>query len=417
MRCVAATLFCAGAALLWEPSALAQQVTRLDQLPAAARAFDDGQSHESLPCTVHVVKPELNFGFRFQTGYDFETSLDPYLDRSHHWDIVFRVTPEDHAGAPVLFIDSLDEQPRSETGLIGEYSGAFQTGEGRYRVEWGLVDDLGRVCRHEWTIDAHLTFSERSEKVAMPPDTAGDLSLRSAESASGATKSRHVTILLNAGYWALYGPVIVPRSAPVVQQPREPAHSWGMLLSMLASVVEQMPEASVRVVVFDTGQQRELFRKDGFTLEDMKDVQRLANAKQHWTVDYHSLQDPAGGWHLLRDLENEEMNAPSPADTVVFLGAPPGNFDEMPPGMPGPKTGLRFFYLKYGPAPKLPMHVTPDNPHNPESHAPVINAPLPPPSPGDKPDLIEQSVRHLKGKVLLILSPADFGKALAVIRR
>lgn len=416
MRCVASSLLCAGAALFWEPAALAQQVTSLDKLPAAASAFDDGQGHEPLPCSVHVVKPELNFGFRFQTGYDFETSLDPYLDGPHHWDIVFRVTPESNAGPPVYFIDSLDEQPRSETGLIGEYSGSFQTGEGRYHVKWGLVDDLGRVCSHEWTIDAHLTLGERSEKVAMPPDTVVDLSSRSTGSSRTVTKSRQVTILLNAGYWPRNESAVVPLSAPVIRQTGGTANSWGMLLSMVASVVEQMPEASVRVVVFDTEQQRELFRKDDFTLRDMNDVQRLANAKQHWTVDYHSLQDPAGGWHLLRDLENKEMNAPSPADTVIFLGVPPGRFDNMPPGMPGPKTGLRFFYLKYGPPPKLPFHATPDNPHNPESHPRTLQ-PLSPSSPEAKPDLIEQSVRHLKGKIFLILSPADFGKALAVIRR
>src|SRR6185437_14607171 len=108
MRRVAATFFCAGAALFWEPVAPAQQITTLDQIPAAARAFDDAQSVEPLPCKVHPVKPALNFDFRFQAGYTFETSLDPYLEGQHHWYIVFRVTPENNAGPPVYFLDSLD---------------------------------------------------------------------------------------------------------------------------------------------------------------------------------------------------------------------------------------------------------------------------------------------------------------------
>ena len=82
MRYGAALLFCAG-------TALAQQVTSLDKLPAAVSGFDDGRTHDTQPCTVQLVKPALNFGFRFQTGYVLETSLDPYLGGRHHWYIVF----------------------------------------------------------------------------------------------------------------------------------------------------------------------------------------------------------------------------------------------------------------------------------------------------------------------------------------
>jgi hypothetical protein len=414
MRRIAVMSFCAGAILFWEPATPAQEVTSRDKLPAVVSAFDDGQNHEPLPCSVHAVKPELNFGFRFQTGYTFETSLDPYLDGQHHWYTVFRVTPENNVGLPVYFLDSLDLPIRRFSGLIGEYSGAFQTGKGRYRVEWGLLDDLGRVCRQEWKIDAHLTFAERPEKVAMPPGTVGDLSSRSLESLKAVTKSRHATILLNA-------------AMPILRRDGQSGNSWGMLLSMLASIVEQMPETSFRVVAFDTEQQRELFRKDDFTAEDMNDVARVANAKQHWAVDYHSLQDPAGGWHLLRDLENKEINAPLPVDTVIFLGVSNGRFDNMPRGMPGPKTTPRFFYLKYGRRPAIPRSGvlgpegnrsgitgragTPRDAMGPYSGAP------PAPDPADKPDLVDQSVRHLNGKIFVILSPANFSKALAAIRR
>lgn len=414
-------LFCAGATLLCEPAIRAQQVTSLDKLPAAASAFDDGQRHEPLPCTLHTVKPELNFGFRFQTGYTFETSLDPYLDREHHWYIVFRVEPENNAGPPVYFFDSIDLPARSLDGLIGQDSGSFQTGEGRYQVKWVLMDDVGRVCRQEWTIDAHPNFSERAEKVAMPPGTVGDFSLPSTESPRAGTKLRHVTILLNAGM-------------PVIRRGGQPNNSWGMLLSMLESILEQMPEASFRVVAFDSQQQRELFRKDNFTAEDMNDVARVANAKQHWTVDYHALQDPAGEWHLLRDLENKEIDAPSPPDVVIFLGVPEGRFDNMPSGMPGPKTAPRFFYLKYGRPPAIygstilaGNRITPPSQggavlvrgpaEDPESVGLNRNpvAPLPPRT--DQPDFIEQSVQHLKGKIFLISSPANFSKALAAIRQ
>ncbi len=422
MPSVAAMLFCAGAALFCEPAILAQRVTSPDKLPPAVRAFDD-ESPDSLPCSVHTVKPELNFGFRFQTGYTFQTSLDPYLDRDHKWYIVFRVTPENNAGPPVYFLDSIDSPARSLTGLVGEDSGAFQTGEGRYHVKWALIDDVGRVCRQEWTIDAHPTLSERSEKIEMPPGAVGDFSSRSPEDSRPVPKSRHVTILLNAAL-PLRSPLVVVR-AGLVRSGDPPTNAWGMMLSMLASIVEHMPEAEFRVVAFDTDQQRELFRKDKFTVDDMNDLASVANAKQRWSVDYHALQDPAGAWHLLRNLENKEINASPPPDTVVFLGVPDGRFDVMPPGMPGPKTPLRFFYLKYGPAPSLLRLGT-----GPEGNRTGLRGPAMPgdatsplsvapqaPQAADREGLIEQSVAHLHGRTFLILTTRNFSKALAAIKR
>jgi len=202
---------------------------------------------------------------------------------------------------------------------------------------------------------------------------------------------------------------------------------WGMLLSVLASLVEQMPEASVRVVASDTEQQQELFRKDDFTAEDMNDVARVSNARERWAVDYQVLQNPSGGWDLLRNLENKEINAPSPADTVIFLGVPEGRFDKMPPGMPGPQAGPRFFYLKYGPTRAIPRYgpLGPGElgrgPTDAKRSIGGATGPwsLAPPGPGaaDQPDPVEQSVRHLNGKILVISSPADFSKALAAIGR
>jgi hypothetical protein len=394
--------------LLYATTALAQQVTTADKLPAPVKGFDDRQGYEPFPCSVQPVKPTMNFGFRFQTGYTVETSLDPYLGGRHHWYIVFRVTPQDNAGPPVYFLDSIDLPAPRQTGFLAVNTGAFQTGEGRYDVRWGLLDDLGRFCRQEWTVDAHLTAAERSEKVAMPPDTAGDFSWRPRATANGATKFRQVTILLNA-----------TMPARPVTRGGLPVDQWGMLVSMLASLVEQMPGTSVRVVAFDTAQQRELFRKDDFTPADINDVAHVANARQRWAIDYQALQNPSGGWDLLRDLENKEMHATAPSETVIFLGVPQARFDKMPPGMPGPEPAPRFFYLKYGPTPTMAQALqSMDVGGRGLDGGRSMGVPrLNPPGAADQPDLIEQSVRRLNGKIFTISTPADFSKALTTIER
>jgi hypothetical protein len=395
MRYVAAMLFCAA-------TGMAQQVTSPDHLPAPVSAFADNRSHSPLPCEVQPVKPVLNFGFRFQAGYTLESPLDPYVGEHHRWYIVFRVTPLEGASQPVFFYDSLDLPATHGAGFIAQNTGAFQLGEGRYDVKWSLFDDLGRVCRHEWTVDAHLTSSERSEKVSMPPGTAGDFSWRPAETTKPAAESRHVTILLNA-------------AMPIARRGGPPADRWGILLSMLASLVEQMPEASLRVVAFDTTQQKELFRKDDFTPQDINDVAHVATARERWAVDYQVLQNPSGGWDLLRDLEKKEIQARP--DTAIFLGVQQARFDKIPPGMPGPQSAPRFFYLKT-PGPAVPQNVVVNSGRMGSGRGGGGLTPaLALPGAADQPDQIEQSVRRLNGKIFVISSPADFSKALTTVGR
>lgn len=259
MRLVAATLFFAAVAF-------GQKAVTLGELPAAVTAFEGNELHAPLPCTIEQIKPALNFGFRFQTGYVLRTSLDPYKGGKHHWYIVFRVTPEG-GGQPVYFLDSIDIPRISETGFLGDSSGSFLVGEGRYDVKWSLLDDLGRVCRAEWTVDAHSSLGERSAKVTMPPGTVGDYSWRPALAVAPAPgmPARRITILMNAALPVRrqFGRLArVAVGSPAISQ-------WETLVSVLSSLLEQIAGSSVRLVIFNLDQQREIFRQDWRTRRSM----------------------------------------------------------------------------------------------------------------------------------------------------
>jgi hypothetical protein len=235
----------------------------------------------------------------------------------------------------------------------------------------------------------------------MPPGVVGDYLWRPSAIANPASKLRHVTILLNA-------------AMPPAQRGATPIDRWVMLLSMFSSLAEQMPEASLRVIAFDTDQQRELFRADDFKPEQMNELAHVANAKERWAVNYQVLQNPSGGWDLLRDLENGETHTTTPADTVVFLGVPNGRFDKMPSGMPGPDGSLRFFYLKYTRPVTLPQARGDLDPRQ-MAHMGLGNVAIP--GATEQPDRIEQAVGHIGGKTIPISSPASFGKAIAAIQK
>jgi len=415
MRCVAV-------ALLYAIAAFAQKAVTVDQLPAAVTRFDDSAIHAPLPCTIDPIKPMLNFGLRFQTGYVLHTSLDPYREGKHAWYIVFDVIPEG-GGRPVYFLDSIDIPPGAAAGQIAEATGTFLLGEGHYGVKWSLLDDLGRVCRAKWSVDAQLAGNEKAAKISMPPGTVGDFSWHPAEVAAppAGEHARHITVLMNAAM------PVGRQSGRRMQSSAGAISQWGTLVSILGSMLEHLPGVSVRLVVFNQDQQREIFRQEGFTAGQMSQVAHAADGIEQWKVDSHVLLNPAGGWNLLSDLEDKEIHAAIPSDTVVFLGLPEASGEKMPPGMPegGAEHSPRFVYLRYGK--NVPIATgTGLNPRGrgaaqgPSatrgrggggSLAPDLSSEM------VESDPIEQSVRRMKGKTITISTPAALGKAIESIQR
>ena len=192
---------------------------------------------------------------------------------------------------------------------------------------------------------------------------------------------------------------------------------------MLGPLVERLSTASVRLVVFDLPQQRELFREDGFTLNGMN---RLVHATNWLTgrVDPGPFEHQAGVWDLLANLVNGEIQSPEPADAVVFVGAPWWIREVMPSGFPKPDKGMtpRFFSVHYSNAGASRIV------HGADSWQGDMGAPGGPPpavaqaSPDQLAatnlfDTIKQTVLRMKGKIFVIQAPADLSRAIEEIDR
>jgi hypothetical protein len=385
--------------------ALAQIVTLPEQLPKAVGDFGPGAASGELPCAVEELQPVLNFASRFQAGYVVRAPMNAYPGGGHHWDVVFRVTPQEGSGQPVLFTDSIDLPDDASSNAIEEMHGVFLLGEGQYHVKWSMLDDLGRVFRKEWDLEAKATGKER---ITMPSGMAGDLAWRSASETPVSAYPQRVTLLVN-----------VSRTA---------GYPWTTLLAVLEPLVERLSTASVRLVVFDLPKQRQLFREDGFALNGMN---RLVHATNWLTgrVDPGPFEHQAGVWDLLAKLVNGEIQSPEPADAVVFIGAPWWIKEAMPAGFPKPDKGMtpRFFSVHYSNANAsrigphgaggwqgdMGMHGGP-----PPAAA---QAQMPGPSPGEVAstlfDTIKQTVLRMKGKIFVIQTPADLSKAIEEIDR
>jgi hypothetical protein len=260
--------------------------------------------------------------------------------------------------------------------------GGYLLGEGRYDVNWTLLDDTGRVCRSSWRVDAKPGRHERQMKLSQPRDTVAELTLRGpAEGKTGADDAAPIrlTVLLDAA------PIAPART-------RLRASDQVILMGLLSSLLERVPARSVRLVIFNLDQQKILLRQDALAPNALNRVAQALNGAELGRVDYHVLQNPHGHVDLLAGLMNLELRAEPPSDVVVFLGPETRYADKLPPAALEDPTGAapQFFNLRFRPYLR---------------------------SGGSLPDSISLATAKAKGKTFVIRTPADFAKAIEQIER
>jgi hypothetical protein len=365
--------------LLAAGGGMAQEIVNPDRLSERLRRFEWRPDDESLRCSVAPTRTVMNYGFRFQAGFVARVPMEQSRGSGHRWTVLIRVTPEDGAPVYLLARRRLPDIPKTSVQL--DVSGGFLLGEGKYRVAWKMQDDTGRVCRADWKIDAKKKHGEKEVRLAIAPNTV--------ESFSSWTVGRQnqkddappirLTLLVNAA---------------AASPNRIRMGSWDrfLLLGTLGSVLERVPVESVRLVVFNLDQQRELFRDDNFQARRFPRVAEAMDQLELGLVDYRVLQKPRGHIDLLAQLVKQEVEAPSPSDVVVFLGPMSRYVDRIPDEALERPAGAapRFFYLQYRPFVHLAAAL---------------------------PDSIVSAVSKLKGRTLVISSPGDFARSIAAIER
>jgi len=336
------------------------------------------EGEQALRCDVSPTKPTLNYSFRYQAGYVVTVSMNQYLGSGHGWTMLTRVTPEGGDRKPVYLLSRIPLPRIPKTNVAVNIGGGYLLGEGVYNVRWMMLDDTGRVCRRNWRTDVHRSRAERIVKVAMPPDTVWEIGLRGARllpAGPDDAAALRMTIFLHAA-------PLFPRRT------RMRPNDTVMLMSTVSSLLERVPARSVRLVLFNLDQQKELYRKDSFMLQDMVQVSQAMTNIELGKVDFQVLQNKKGHVDLLTDLVNREVQEQAPSDVVLFLGPAPRFYDRVPQAsLEKPSTGVpQFYYFQLAPF-LLQQQAT-------------------------LTDTIKSTVSRLGGKTMVIHTPGDFAKAI-----
>ena len=433
------------ALLLWTAPASAQFALDPGQLARVRRNFEPRPGDAPLRCDVTPLAPALNFAFRFQAGYTFHVPESQYPGATRGWSVLTAITPEDTAGEATYFLARTPLSSASRVDANFDIGGLYFLGVGRYSVESTLRDDRNRVCRKQLQIVVDPSRAIRTVPFALPPDAVRQFTAAVSPDTRhrDSTAPMRLSVLLNAAAFSTQRTVIRPNDR-------------GVLLGAFTALIEHLPAASVRLVVFSLEQQREVFRSESFTPADVDKAADAIRLLQQATVDVQVLQKPLGHVDFLAGLIARERDGPHPADTIVFLGPASRYGNKIPESvLPTPAEGSpRFFYLRYE-SPHRPVSVpaplaippsstadsglgtersatpppggTPAQP-NPVSHPVVLSdgsstggrgrgiAPVTMSQTVEgQTDVIAAAVGRMKGKTLSIHTPVDLAKAIRKI--
>ncbi|HTP35272.1 MAG TPA: hypothetical protein VMJ75_24010 [Candidatus Acidoferrales bacterium] len=391
--------------MLVSPALFAQSLVGSGYADLIRKAFDAAPSAAPLVCSVTPVSPLLDFSLRFHTGYVIKIPLGTYQGARHKWVALLRVTPKD--GGPVYFAAGL-KMPNlpAQVDTNGEVWGGFLVGEGRYRVELLVVDDLHRVCQNQWQIRTTEPGGARHADLAIAPGAVQELgSELSPRQPPEDAPIERLTILVQAA------PLL--RSHSTLQNVDIAA-----LAEMSTLLLAKLPARSVRLVVFNLAQQAVLFRSDPPARFDVHAAIQAMRKLQLAEISYGALRDPLGSAALLDSLVWGELLDARPSGVVVFLGprieSPDISRESL---VRSPQGALRFFYVQYA-----PLHMVVSNP-TPMFRADMKSIDdldddseqyLPAPAGSDG---IEHVVKSLKGETIVVRKPADLGSAIRRITR
>lgn len=377
MICVCRHMARLAAALLAPVAAFAQAPVDASRVSNAERIIERRTGEKPLACEVKPFPARLGLNFEFNTGYSVRVPLKDYTGRRAAFGELIRVTPE--GGRPVYLVTSVRSRPVPHPKAIASFGGGFLVGEGRYTVDLAVFDPERRFCRKSWRIHARAKGDERSMKRRLGPGEVAAIGLTARSAASaGQAKLPHLTVLMHIGP---FGRGLTLRASERVA-----------LLVALASLLEQVPAKTTRVVVFNLDQQREIYRQDRFEPASLEQVWEAMSRLELATVEYGTLKDTGGRRRLLAELIANERSAAARGDAVVFLGPPSRYWEKLPEAAAegGPGAAL-WFNFQCRPLWRNRRGV-------------------------ELGDLIERAVSQLGGKTVRIHDAREYAKAIALLR-
>jgi hypothetical protein len=277
--------------------------------------FEAGEPRKDLPCSVVNNKPVLGFDLRYHAGYEVSIPLKELSGNENLLTILFRVTPEGTESAPIYFtqryrVPAIEEDAKGDAYLHG----GFDTGEGKYKVDWLIRDRAERVCSSYWEVEAALPPKDKQMALALP---AGKVQPYDTEQfreeppimRASEESPLNVKVLIN------FAP---QNSRSATLQPLDTS----ALISILRTISRDPRIGKFSLIAFNLHEQKVVFRQENASKIDFPALGEALSSINLGTVDLQRLGNKNGDTEFLTTLIRKEVGSGdnSTPDALVFAG-------------------------------------------------------------------------------------------------
>ena len=277
-----------------------------------AAVLDAGETRKDLPCNVTSVKPVLGFDLRFHSGYEITTPLKELAGNEDLLTIIFRVTPEADKDNATYFsqhyaVPKIEEDAKGDAYL----SGNFDSGEGKYHIDWLMRDRAERVCSSSWDIDASVSAKDKQGELSVTTNSvlASDNEFFKEEPP---VRRDGLDGMLNVKVMVNFAP---QHASSATLRPIDTS----ALVSILRNISREPRICKFSIVAFNMTEQRVLYRQDN---ADQIDFPALGNAVQSLApgrIDFKKLAVKNSETDFLASLLQKELKKDQ-TDAVILAG-------------------------------------------------------------------------------------------------
>jgi len=275
--------------------------------------LEAGEPRSDLPCTVSPNKALLGFDLRFHAGYEVAVPLRELAGSENLLTILFRVTPEQKRKEAVYFVQRVRVPPIEEDAKGEAYlQGAFDLGEGRYKVEWLMRDRSEQVCSAYWDVEAVLPERDKSMALRVQPDEilAAEFEQFKEEPPVERTSVEpplNVKVLIN------FAP---QNTRAATLQPLDTS----ALVSILRTISREPRIGKFTILAFNLHEQKVVYRQHDADRIDFPALGKALETLSLGTIDLKRLSEKHGETHFLTELVRNELGAETQPDAVIFAG-------------------------------------------------------------------------------------------------
>ena len=275
--------------------------------------FEAGEPRTDLGCEVTPIKPLLGFDLKFHAGFTVRVPLRELSGNENMLSILFRVTHLEGSADPVYLVQRL-RVPKIDEDAKGDaqFDGYFDSGEGKYKVEWLMRDRTERVCSSAWEVEAALPGKDKQMHLEI-----------------GAGEVRHSRFeqfteeppVVRTADEPLLNVKLLVNFAP--QNPRSPMlrpMDTAALVQILRAMSREPRIGKFSLVAFNLAERRVVYRQADAERIDFPALGEAVRSIQPGKVDLKLLQDKHGDTEFLSGLIRAEMGGEARADAVIFAG-------------------------------------------------------------------------------------------------